>query len=420
MNDDGNLEAATQDFEGTLAVDVVEREPLDAEQREGMKARIRDSQKLESLGALAGAVAYEFNNFLTGILGNTGMVLRKLPDDSDCRPLVEDVEQAAQHAAALSNQMLAYAGRAAAVRQPLDLKSLVEEMSPLLRISVSKKAVLRLELANGLPVVEGDSSQIRQVIVNLMTNASEALGAGSGHISLKVGILAADREYLVDADCRDGLSEGLYVYIEVSDTGCGVDPVTQANLYEPTFSTKGPGRGMGLAAVHGIVRDHGGAIKLDSTPGRGTTVKVLFAVSDRLPSPEASEQNREDLHDGRGTILVVDDEQIVRDVAGNILDARGYGVLIAENGSKALEVFRRHAGEITAVLLDLTMPELDGAETFIELRRLRPDLPVVLSSGFIDNDSAIELCMTQEAVSFIQKPYSEEQLVERVRAVTRA
>ncbi len=410
MDDSDNLGLASKDGGSTPAVDATEREAPDAERR-NTPVQIREAQKLESLGTLAGAMAYEFNNYLTGILGNTGMVLRKLPEDSDCRPLVEEIENAARHAATLSNQMLAYAGRAADVCQPFDLKSLVEEMAPLLRISVSKKAVLGLELADGLPVMEGDSGQIRQVILNLVANASEALGSDGGHISLEVGLLA-------DAGGLEGLPEGPYLCLEVSDTGRGMDPATLPLLYDPTFSTKGPGRGRGLAAVRDIVRDHGGAIKLDTSSGRGTTVKVLFAVSNRIPFRRQAEQ--QDLRGAGGTVLVVDDEEIVRDVACSILENSGYGVLVAENGREALEVFRRRAGEINAVLLDLTMPEIDGAETFIELRRIRRDLPVILSSGFSDNDSVVELFTGQEAVGFIHKPYRAAQLIERVRAVTGA
>ena len=420
MNDCGNIERpAGQDFEGNLAFEIAERERLDAERRD-MKARIQHSQKLESLGVLAGAVAHDFNNFLTGILGNAGMVLRKLPDDSECRPLVEEIERAAQHAAALSNQMLAYTGRTAAVRQPFDLKSLIEEMAPLLRISVSKKAALRLELADSLPAVEGDPSQIRQVIMNLITNASDALGSDSGYISLEAGLLEADREYLADADAGAELSEGPYVYLEVSDTGCGMDEAVLAELYDPSYTTKGPGRGLGLAAVQGIVRDHGGAIKLDTVPGRGTTFKVLLAASDHLLQSAETTQDLEDPGKTHGTILVVDDENIIREVARNILEDCGYDVLIAENGLQAVEVFEQHADEITAVLLDLTMPELDGAEAYIQLRRIRPGVRVVLSSGFDDNDSMIERFMTEEAVGFLQKPYRPAELIERIRAVTRS
>ncbi len=419
MTEGGNLEPVGQELEGSLAFEIAERERLDVERRD-LKARIQHSQKLESLGVLSGAVAHDFNNFLTGILGNAGMVLRKLPEDSDCRPLLEEIERAAQHAAALSKQMLAYTGKEAATCQPFDLKALIEEMAPLLRISVSKKAALRLDLAAELPAVEGDPSQIRQVIMNLITNASESLGAGSGYVSLAAGILEADRAYLADADRGEELPEGPCVYLEVSDTGCGMDGATQSRIYDPAFTTKSPGRGLGLAAVQGIVRDHGGAIKLDSVPGRGTTVKVLFVASDAVPFREPRVGGGEDLWDARGTILVVDDEEIIRDVARNILEEFGYDVLIATDGRKALEVFRQHAAEITAVLLDLTMPELDGAETFLELRRLKPDVRVILTSGFDNNDSAIERFMSEEAVGFIQKPYRPNQLVEKIRAVARA
>ncbi len=445
MNDVGRgsgAQTTDQDYEPTLAFEIAESERLEngllasegdgllasegdgllaseGDGRRDLKARIQHSQKLESLGVLAGAIAHDFNNYLTGILGNAGMVLRKLPTSSDCRPLLEEIEKAAHHAAALSNQMLAYTGRAAAVSQPFDPRALIEEMTPILRISVSKKAALRIELADGLPSVVGDPSQIRQVIMNLITNASDALGSKSGYISLEAGLLAADRTYLDDVDGGAELAEGPYVYLEVSDTGCGMDPAAQNSLYDPSFTTKGPGRGLGMAAVQGIVRDHGGAIKLDTVPGRGTTLKVLLAASDHLAMSPTPACRRDQAWDACGTVLVVDDEQIIREVARNILEDCGYDVLVAEDGRKALEVFGQHADNITAVLLDLTMPELDGAEAFVELRRIRPDVRVVLSSGFDDNDSMIERFMTEEAVAFLKKPYRPAQLIERIRAVTR-
>ena len=280
MNDCGNYEPpAGQDFDGNLAFDIAERERLEAERRD-LKARVQHSQKLESLGVLAGAVAHDFNNFLTGILGNAGMVLRKLPEDSDCRPMVEEIERAAQHAAALSNQMLAYTGRTAAVRQAFDLKSLIEEMAPLLRISVSKKAALRLELADGLPAVEGDPSQIRQVIMNLITNASDALGSGSGYISLAAGILEADRAYLANAEGGAGLPEGPYVYLEVSDTGSGMDEAAQARLYDPAFTTKGPwSRTMPCTAASPRPRPSNVVVKKGS--------KARSRVASSMPSPSS-------------------------------------------------------------------------------------------------------------------------------------
>ncbi len=423
MNDGGDLimslpKVGIEELDGALAYEIAEHERMEVE-RNDLKARVQHSQKLESLGVLAGAIAHDFNNFLTGILGNAGMVLRKLPDDSVCRAMVEEIEYAAQHAAALSAQMLAYSGHRETLRQPVDLKLLIDEMAPLLRISISKKASLSFDLADELPAVEGDPSQIRQVIMNLTTNASESLNEQSGVISISAGLLEADHAYLEQTDATD-LAEGPYVYIEVSDTGCGISEETRQHIYDPAFTTKNPGRGLGLAAVQGIVREHEGAIKLDSVTGRGTTFKVLLAASEHVLAPAIAGRGVDpavgELWEERGTVLVVDDEKIVRDVAESILEDFGYEVMIADDGLQALEIFEDHGEKIDLVLLDMTMPRLDGAETFRELRRMRPGLRVILSSGF-DNEMAVEGITEEAGVSFIQKPYRPMDLIEKVQAI---
>uniref|UniRef100_UPI002ADE7C8B PAS domain S-box protein n=1 Tax=Tepidiforma sp. TaxID=2682230 RepID=UPI002ADE7C8B len=256
------------------------------EERRRLDQQMQQTQKLESLGVLAGGIAHDFNNLLVAILGNAGLALMELPPESPARQTVQAIETAAQRAAELTRQMLAYSGRGKFVVEPLNLSRLVEEMAHLLEVSVSKRAVLKYRFAPDLPLIEGDATQVRQVIMNLITNASDAIGDRSGVISISTGLMHADRAYLRTAYMDDDLPEGDYVYLEVADTGVGMDEATAARIFDPFFTTKFTGRGLGLAAVLGIVRSHRGAIKLYTEPGRGTTFKILFPVAGPPQAPE--------------------------------------------------------------------------------------------------------------------------------------
>jgi CheY-like chemotaxis protein len=275
----------------------------------------------------------------------------------------------------------------------------------MLEISVSKKATLRYFFAEDLPPVEADATQMRQVIVTLITNASEALGDESGVISVSTGCMECERADLAASYLDDNLPEGRYVYLEVSDTGCGMDAEMQTKIFDPFFTTKFLGRGLGLAAVLGIVRGHKGAIKVSSEPGRGTTFKILlpameWASGDWVQNAEQRAPRREG-----GTVLLVDDESYVRDVGSQMLDLLGFQVLTAADGREALEVFRRHGGEIDLVILDLSMPVMGGEETFRELRRLRSDVRVILSSGY-DEQEVTPRFAGKGLAGFVQKPYT--------------
>ncbi|HOZ45538.1 MAG TPA: PAS domain S-box protein [Candidatus Hydrogenedentes bacterium] len=389
----------------------------DITQRKHLQGQIQHTQKLESLGVLAGGIAHDFNNLLMGILGNASLALMELDPKSKIYRNVEQIETAGMRAAELAKQMLAYSGKGRFVVEPISLSSLVEEMAHLLEAAISKKAVLKYNFAENLPVTEGDATQLRQVIMNLITNASEALEEKSGVVSISTGVIEADRYYLSTTYVDDDLPPGFYVYVEVSDTGCGMDEATQRRLFDPFFTTKFMGRGLGLAAVLGIIRGHNGAIRVYSEIGRGSTFKVLFPVSPRsIDALVADTRKTDDQWQGSGTILVVDDEQTVRTVAKMMLEKFGFNVLTACDGADGVEVFREHADEIRLVLLDMTMPRLSGEQAFAELRRIRPGVRVVLSSGYNEQEATNRFA-GKGLAGFLQKPYQPVTLMQKLREV---
>lgn len=395
-------------FRGIIR-DITERRQAEAERRR-IEREMQQTQRLESLGVLAGGIAHDFNNLLMGVLAHAGLAAEELPDDSPAREAIKHIELSAQRAADLANQLLTYSGRGHFNVRPADLSSLVEEMLDLLKASISKKAQLVLECAQGLPLIEGDVTQIRQVAMNLITNASEALGDGPGLITLRTGTLYATAEFLQSACVEGELEEGEYVCLEVSDTGCGMSPETIQRIFEPFFTTKFTGRGLGLAAVRGIVKAHGGGIIITSAPGAGTSFTVLFPSTGLPSDPVETEEREVETVRGQGTVLVIDDEPIVRDVAERILSRAGFKVLTARDGLEGVQIYDIHRDKIDLVLLDLTMPHMDGLETFEELMKRDERVRVILSSGY---KSAGETGLGP-AVSphgFIQKPYRGRDLV---------
>ncbi|MBI3447511.1 MAG: response regulator [Acidobacteria bacterium] len=406
-----------------LKREIAERERAQAD-RLKMEERTWHSQKLESLGVLAGGVAHDFNNLLVVILGNAELAVADLPDSSPVRSRLHQIEIAASRAADLTNQMLAYTGKGRFVAEPIDLSSLVAEMTHLLESVVTKKAELRCHLAARLPAVMGDPGQLRQIVMNLITNASDAIRDGIGTITVTTGAADLDARDLSEALLGEGLDAGRYVFVEVADTGCGMDEVTRARIFDPFFSTKFTGRGLGLAATHGIVRGHLGAIALRSAPGQGTNFKVFLPATagareagDVVPNqtvrPAPVLGPKES-----GTILVVDDEEGVRAVAESILRSMGFDVLLAEDGRKGLDVFGDHRDVIDLVILDLTMPEMDGEEVLKEIHRVSPEARVVLSSGYSETD-VIKRFAGKGIAGFIQKPYRVESFLETLRAAMR-
>lgn len=398
-----------------VARNITERRRHEEEQAR-LEAQMREVQRLESLGVLAGGIAHDFNNLLMAILGNADLALLSLSPASPARPNVERIAQASQRAADLCGQMLAYSGKGRFVVGRFDLSEIVREMTQMLEVSISKKAALRYSLGADLPPVEADATQLRQVIMNLITNASEALSDQSGYIAVSTGVMDCDRDYLSESYLDDQLPEGRYVYLEVSDTGNGMDEKTRRHIFDPFFTTKFTGRGLGLAAVLGIVRGHKGAIKVYSEPGQGTIFKVLFPAVDWASDDRAVIEAQSATALPGSTILIIDDDPEVRSVGASMLERLGYRALTAAHGREGLEVFRDRAEEIACVILDLTMPEMSGEEVFRELQSLKRDVCVILSSGYNEQD-VIQRFAGKGLAGFIQKPYRVANLREMLNAI---
>jgi PAS domain S-box-containing protein len=406
-------QAGTSDGVIAVATDITERTHAE-EERARMESRMMASQKLESLGVLAGGIAHDFNNLLTSILGHSDLVLADLPPGSPVQDSAERIREASLRAVDLTNQMLAYAGQGRVEIQALDLSRLVETIVHLLKVSISKKAVLSSDLAGELPAVEGDPGQLTQVVLNLITNASEALGDKPGQITVRTGRIEVDRGYLSRTYLHADLPEGPYVYLEVSDTGAGMDPETKSKIFDPFFSTKFTGRGLGLAVLLGITRAHHGTISVDSEPEQGTTFRVLLPASDREARISFAASASQTSWQGSGTVLVVDDEAEVREVVKAMAPRFGLQVITAHDGSEAVRLFRARAEEIVAVLLDMTMPEMTGEEVLRALRRIRQDVPVVLMTGYSE-EYALSRFPERGALRFLKKPFTIEGLRSTIR-----
>jgi PAS domain S-box-containing protein len=359
------------------------------------EADLQQAQKLEGIGVLAGGIAHDLNNLLTGILGGFSFVKASLPPDSPAYRMAGIAEQSSISAAELIAQLLAYAGKGKFVIARFDFSALIAEMLPLIAASIPKTVKLDLSLTPGLPWMEADASQIRQIVMNVIINGAEAIGAEGGTVRVTTGVAGAGTE----------------IFMQVKDSGSGMSETTKAKMFEPFFTTKFTGRGLGLAAVSGIVRGHKGTMQVDSIPGEGTTFTIAF------PAVRADVPGRADQpllmvsHGADRVVLVVDDEPALREMAGLILKSSGYSVLEAKDGREAVEIFRRDLSKIAAVLLDLTMPIMGGHEAFGAIRQIRPGVPIVISSGYSE-ESAREAIGRGQVAGFIQKPYTAGKLVE--------
>lgn len=396
---------------------VIEGTVIDISERQRVEERMRRELKLESLEVLAGGIAHDFNNLLVGILGNAELARMEMAMDSPIREHLDEIEQAAHRAASLSKKMLAYSGKGRFVTTNLDLSIVVEESLSL--IPIPSHIRLERHLKSNLSAIKADASQLHQMLSNLVANAIEAVGETSlsdktGLISLTTGERDCDREYLAETFLDEDLEEGRYVFLEIRDAGHGIDPEIQTKVFDPFFTTRFPGRGLGLPVVLGIVRGHHGALKLSSEPGSGTVVQVLFPASTEAVAVPTVEVVADRAWQGHGKVLVVDDEAVVRNIASQMLEMLGFEVMVASDGDEGIEVFRRHGDEIVLVLLDLTMPRMSGEETFSEMRRLRSDVRVILISGY-EEERATE--RFEALAGFIQKPYQLGMLREKIRRV---
>jgi len=380
-----------------------------------IEEQLRHTQKLESLGVLAGGVAHDFNNLLTGILGNASLAHDALPPYHPNRLLLQEVMKASERAADLTRQLLAYAGKGRFVMRTLKLSTLVEEISGLVQTSIPKHVQVLHELAHGLPGIDADPGQLQQIVMNLVINGGEAIGPEGGTVVVRTGIQQVDRQY-IDGMSTAGelLQPGEYIRLEVCDTGSGMTSETLARIFDPFFTTKFAGRGLGLSAVLGIVRAHKGALKVESQPGQGTTFKVLFPAStNQVVAVSAAPKGS---LAGSGTVLVVDDEELVRKTATYTLQRYGYRTMAAEDGSRAVEIYKSQPDGIVLVLLDLTMPGVTGEEALRQLQVINSSVRVLLSSGYNEME-AVQRFAGKGLAGFIQKPYTAAALAEKVKEV---
>jgi PAS domain S-box-containing protein len=397
-------------------LDVSQRKRAEERMR-SLEEQVRQSQKLESLGLMAGGVAHDFNNLLAAIMGNARLARLELAKGGDAEECLAAVETATQRAAELTRQMLTFAGRGSVNKQSISLSSAVGEMAELLATVISKQATLRLDLEK-VPDIEGDPAQIHQIVMNLILNASDSL-EGPGAVRVHTGSRDLTRSDLSSTYLDDDLPEGQYVFLEVTDTGRGMDEATRRRVFDPFFTTKATGHGLGLAATLGIVRGHRGAIELSSTPGLGTTFRVSFPRSEQpvarsKPSTKGSQRRA----DG-ATVLVVDDEPIVRSVTQRLLEQLGFRVLSAPDGKSGIATFSAHRDQIRVVLLDLTLGDMSGLEAMAAIRKVAPAVPVVLASGYSAEDVSSALSGS-DRVTFLQKPFTLEALLDAIERVRRA
>jgi PAS domain S-box-containing protein len=369
--------------------------------RKELEDQMRQAQKLESLGVLAGGLAHDFNNLLTGVLGNASLVQEDIGPTHSAYPRIQEIIHASERAANLVKQMLAYAGKGRYVIQRLNLSQQITEIVPLVRASLAPAVQLDLQLHHGLPVVEADPAQMQQLVMNLAINAAEAVGEGQGQVTISTMPREADSEH--------------QVVLRVADTGCGMDEATKARIFDPFFTTKFAGRGLGLAAVLGIIRAHRGSISVESRPGDGSTFTVVLpaAESADLEAREPQAELR-----GHGAVLVVDDEEVVRNMARYSLQRYGYKVETAADGHSAVEMFSARPDEFDAVLLDLTMPAMNGEEAMRAVRRIRANVPIILSTGFSEGE-AVKRFANDNIAGFVQKPYTATTLARKLKQALR-
>lgn len=387
-----------------IDIDLTELRRLERERR-SLDARIQDSQRLESLGLMAGGVAHDFNNMLQAIIGNTDLAMMDLAGDGEARRRLRDVLKTSEQAQELCQQMLAFSGRGKFVVRDIDISETIRETTPLLQVSLKQSARLHLDLSDELPPVKADSSQIRQLIVNLVANASDALPEDGGDVRVTTYPEILSRPSLRRLDLAESLVPGLYVCFEVSDNGTGMDQLTRKQIFDPFFTTKFTGRGLGLAAALGIVRGHSGAIAVESDVGKGSRFRIwLPASASANRAADGKPSHTVEVKTKRLTILVADDEPAVLSSVERILRAADYRVLTATGGASALEIIRTHGQSINLAIIDLTMPTMDGIEVIKELREFDQRLPVILTSGFTEDEMTSHFTLTGPT-QFIQKPF---------------
>lgn len=377
-----------------------------------LESRLQHAQRLESLGVMAGGVAHDFNNLLTPVLADASLVLADLPADSPIRFRLERIQRTAQRAAELTRLMLAYAGADEIEVEPLDLSKLIEETSQLLKVGIDEGTALTYMLAPDLPLVGGDPGQLTQVVMNLLTNAVEAMGTDGGTVAIRTG--TGEQAGGRVSQFPSSLGPGPYVFLEIEDDGCGMDTETLRRIFDPFFTTKFTGRGLGLASVLGILRAHGGAIEIDSRPGRGTKFRVMLPVAEQGSAGrrEATRQSAVPVPP-RSMVLVIDDDEGTREITRDCLERAGLRVVLASDGDTGVKRFGQHADEIAVVILDRTMPGVSGEETFDRIRAIHPNVRILLMSGYAEQRAA-EAFADRQLSGFIGKPFLPDDLLAAV------
>lgn len=411
----GNVERVT-----SLGDDITDRLAQEEAQRQ--------TQKLESLGVLAGGIAHDFNNLLTTIIGHNDLAMRKAGPHSELKPHLENVSRTARRLADLTSQMLAYSGRGRFEVRQVNINKLVEEMADLLRISIPKRVEIRYDLQADLPLIEVDATQIEQVLLNLVTNASEAIQNRSGWIALHTCLRSFDEESLPKGLLGgQKLLPGSYLELSVQDNGCGMDGETTARIFDPFFTTKFTGRGLGLAVLQGIVRGHDGVVTVESRPGSGTTFHVYLPVhradsTHRSSAESVSRWNDTDgddttdadeRYEGSGAVLLIDDEESIRLLAADVLEGVGFKVYQAADGETGMTLYKKHQKEIAVVLLDLTMPGMGGEATYALLRAMDPKVQVVMTSGYSNMELEWQF-QDKNLAGFVHKPFLPSELSAKI------
>jgi len=395
------------------AIDVTERKQAEAE-RHLLEQQFQQTQKLESLGVLAGGIAHDFNNILAIIMGNCSLATM---DDENAGKYIPEIEKASERAAALCRQMLAYAGKASLTQSQVNSRTLVDEMVSMLKTTIPQNVVIKPELDTDIPLITGDASQLRQVVMNLIINGAEAIGDAEGEIDVKL----AKAEIRAEQPEIDHLGviipAGRYICFEVIDNGCGMDEETSRKIFEPFYTTKFTGRGLGMSAVLGIIKAHNGALQLESRPGGGTTFKVFLPVQiSKFETEEDHQKAASSAWQGSGTILLAEDEVPFKAIAIALIQKLGFKVIDAANGKEALELYQHNAADITMVVTDMGMPVMNGYELFFKLKQLNPQLPIIISSGFGEGDIGSKI-PHEDIAGMINKPYNFDHLRDVLKGV---
>lgn len=350
------------------------------------------------------------------IIGNISLALIDLPQRSPVREYLETIDKTSRHTAELTNQILAYSGKGKFILKPVSLNPMIEEMKPLFQHSISKKAALKINLAPDLPIIDADTAQLRQVLLNLISNASEALEGRSGVITLETYKKYCDSRYIKNSCFFTGQKKGEYLCIKVTDDGAGMKQETLNKIFEPFYTTKVTGRGLGLSVVMGIVKGHNGILSVRSRPGKGSDFEIALPPGGKLPPVSKLVREEGPAWKYTGTALLADDEERVRSITGKMLMRIGFKVLLAKNGLEAVQIFKSHADEINLVLLDLTMPELDGIETMKIISEMNPKVKIILSSGY-DPDVLNDEHSANNLDGYIKKPFRFSKLIEEPKSI---